>query len=174
MQANSLKPGLIYFFLSLLIIVFVDARAESDKQLQEKVLRAREMNQQHAEHAGHENSAASNSQFRGVFYGYLPCDDCDGIKMTLSLKQNNNYLLVIQPARESNREYFEKGKYDWNEQNGTLLLTSRKESKIRRYRIEDAGALVQLNPDGSRVSGDQERYTLRRSDAVKSREVHIH
>jgi uncharacterized lipoprotein NlpE involved in copper resistance len=171
-----LKQNLTLIFFGSLLLALHPAMAESDMQIQEKVLKARELaNQQNTDHAAHANSMDKSLEFRGVFYGFLPCNDCNGIKTTLSLKQNYNYLLVTQPARESSREYYEKGKYSWNDENHTVVLTPRKESGIRQYHIENEGTLVQLSSDGARMTGDEaDRYILRRSDMVKSREVHIH
>jgi len=173
---KQLKQNLSLIFFSTLLLAIHPAMAESDMQIQERVLKAREMaNQQKTDHAAHINPADKSLEFHGVFYGFLPCNDCNGIKATLSLKQKNNYLLVTQPARESSREYYEKGKYSWNEESHTVVLTPLKESTTRQYHIENEGTLVQLNSDGTRMTGDEaDRFTLRRSDTVKSREVHIH
>jgi hypothetical protein len=82
---------------------------------------------------------------------------------------------VTQPARESSREYYEKGKYSWNDENQTVVLTPNKKSETRQYHIENGETLIQLKSDGSRITGDQaDDYILRRSDTIKSREVHIH
>lgn len=128
------------------------------------------------DHSSHANAADPTQGFHGIFYGYLPCTDCSGIKNTLSLKQNHNYLLVTQPARDSSREYYEKGKYTWNDKSRLLTLTPTKgqDQTPKQFRIENDSALVQLNPDGTPISGNQESYTLRRSDTIQSRDVHIH
>lgn len=161
--------------LSALLAASQAVMAESDMQQQEKVLKAREMNQhQGMDHSAHENSEAETQGFRGVFYGYLPCKDCDGVKMSLSLKQNNKYLLVTQYAKESSREYYEKGQYSWDDKARSVVLTPNKNAAIRRFSIEDEGTLIQLSNDGKPLAGDQEQYALRRSDTVKSRQVHIH
>lgn len=154
------------------------AQAESDMQLQEKALKARESGRHgDMDHSAHISAGTEQTAgFRGVFYGYLPCKekDCDGIKMTLSLKPKNNYLLVTQYAKESSREHYDKGKYDWDDKSHMLSLTSNKDGTVRRYTILDESALVQLTSDGTPLAGDPEDYTLRRSDKAKSREVHIH
>lgn len=176
MQAlkKQLKQNLTLIFFGTLLLALHPAMAETDMQIQEKVLKAREMTNQR-DHAAHINPINKSQDFHGVFYGFLPCNDCNGIKTTLSLKQKNNYLLVTQPARESSREYYEKGKYSWNDDNHTVVLTPLKESTTRQYHIENGETLIQLNSDGTRITGDQENdYILRRSDTVKSREVHIH
>jgi hypothetical protein len=156
------------------------AWAESDMKLQEKALMARELSRQqasgHANHAEHQQEADESTNYRGVFFGYLPCKekDCDGLKMTLSLKQKSNYLLVSQYAKASSREYYDKGKYVWDDQTHTLSLTSNKDDLKRKFSIKDEGTLTLLNSDGKPLPGNQDDYTLSRSDKAKSREVHIH
>lgn len=178
MQAlkKQLKQTLTLIFFSTLLSAYNLAMAETDIEAQENFLKARVMSHpQDTDHAAHINHIDKSQAFHGVFYGFIPCNDCNGIKTTLSLKQNNNYLLVTQPARESSREFYEKGKYSWNDENHTVVLTPRKESITRQYLIEDEGTLIQLNDNGARVTGESaDRYILRRSDTVKAREVHIH
>lgn len=162
---------------SLLLLTFNAAWAESDMQLQEKALKAREMiRQEGKDHSAHSKPSGEMEAFRGVFYGYLPCEikDCDGFKMTLSLKQKNNYLLVTQFAKASTREYYDKGKYTWDDNTHILTLISNKDAVKRQFAIQDEGTLVHLNNDGSPMPGNQDDYSLRRSDKAKSREVHIH
>jgi hypothetical protein len=173
---KQLKQNLTLIFFGVLLSAYHPAIAKTDLEAQEKYLRARVNSlQQDTDHSAHVSPIDKSLDFHGVFYGYVPCNDCNGIKTTLSLKQNNNYLLVTQPARESSREFYEKGKYSWDEENHTVVLTPRNEPAERQYHIENEGTLIQLNSDGSRMPKElAERYTLRRSDTVKSREVHIH
>lgn len=174
---RKIKTNVSLGVFAVLISIFGNAWAESDMQLQEKALKAREMSRHEGmEHSRHNQPEAETGGFHGVFYGYLPCNqpDCDGIKQTLSLKPRNNYLLVTQYAKESTREYYEKGKYEWDDKNRIVTLTSKKDAAKRLYTIQDEGALVTLDSDGKPMAGDQEAYTLRRSDKTKTREVHIH
>jgi uncharacterized lipoprotein NlpE involved in copper resistance len=167
---------LILFFFSILFSASY-VMAATDMEAQDSFLRAKvKSRQQEGDHANHAQAPIDKSlDFHGVFYGYLPCNGCNGIKTTLSLKQNNNYLLVTQPAKDSSREFYEKGKYTWDEETHSVVLTPRKEASPRQFLIKDEGTLVQLNSDGTPMSEElTESYTLRRSDTVKSREVHIH
>jgi hypothetical protein len=132
----------------------------------------------HRNHASHQNYAVPQNDWRGVFYGFVPCgeEDCPGVKMTLSLNANNNYTLVVQKAKESVRELYEKGKYEWSDEKHQVFLTPRKGKGVpRQYAIEDEDTLLLLNDDGTRVTGSEaKRYVFNRSDTVKSREVHLH
>jgi uncharacterized lipoprotein NlpE involved in copper resistance len=169
-----LKQKLTLILLSVLTVSFNPAMAKSDKQIMGDVQKAREMARQNGDHSKHKMPVDESQKFRGVFYGYLPCKDCAGIKMTLSLKNKKNYLLVTQYAQASNREYFEKGKYTWDDKSRTVTLIARKDSSIRKFRIKDEGTLIQLTSDGAPMKGDQDKYSLLRTDKNKSRELHIH
>jgi hypothetical protein len=174
---TKITKNVTLIFFGTLLTAVNTSWAESDKQLQEKTLKAREMiHQKDMDHSAHAKIADQTEGFRGVFYGYLPCDqkDCDGFKMTLSLKQKNNYLLVTQYARASSREFYDKGKYDWDDKKNILTLTSNKDAIKRLFSIKDEGTLVHLNNNGSPMPGSEDDYTLARSDKSKSREVHIH
>ncbi|GAB6140018.1 hypothetical protein JCM14076_07470 [Methylosoma difficile] len=173
---QKLKQTVTFLLYGALLSSSLSAlAASSDMEMKEKLLQARA--QHHQEKMDHSQHIPidKNKDFHGVFYGYLPCADCNGIKTTLSLKQNNLYLLVTQYARDSSRELYEKGKYTWDDEKRVLVLTPRKDGAIKQYRIDDEGTIVQLNSNGTPMPKDMEdEYTLKRSDMVKGREVHIH
>jgi len=174
MQTITLKQKLSLTLLSILSITSTPTVAKSDMQIMGDVQRARELNRWGVNHAQHLQPIDESQKFRGVYYGYLPCKHCAGIKMTLSLKNKKNYLLVTQYAQASNREYFEKGKYNWDDKNKIVTLVSRKDASTRKLYIKDDTALIVLSPKGTPMKGSQNQYTLLRGDKNKSRTVHIH
>ncbi|MBE0468735.1 MAG: copper resistance protein NlpE N-terminal domain-containing protein [Methyloprofundus sp.] len=171
---SHLKQALNLILFSTLSIAFNPALAQTDKQAMEAVQRARELTQKGMDHSQHQAAVDPSKIFRGVYYGYLPCGHCAGIKMTLSLKNKNNYLLVTQYAQESIKEYYEKGKYTWDDESQILTLTSRKDSSISKYSILDEGTLLPYDADGKPRKVNQDEFFLLRADKSKSREVHIH
>lgn len=179
MQAltKNLKSKLTLLTISIFSVAFNPVMAKSDMQIMGDVQKARELSRQKemGDHSGHKMVPFDESQkFRGVFYGYLPCKTCAGIKMTLSLKNKNNYLLVTQYAQSSNREFFDKGKYDWNEKDGIVTLNSRKGKEKQVFLIKSEGELIKLNSDGTHMKGSQSQYSLLRTDKNKARALHIH
>ena len=170
---NPVKQKLTLIFLSFFIVSLNPAVANSDKDIMADVQKARALTRGGGQ-AKHYKLIDEKQKFRGIFFGYLPCDHCAGIKMTLSLKDKNNYLLVTQYAQASNREFYEKGKYNWDEKSRTVTLTSRKDSKVQKLQIKNADTLIMLSPEGKPMKGDQDDYALLSSDTKKSREVHIH
>jgi uncharacterized lipoprotein NlpE involved in copper resistance len=171
---KTVKQTLTFFGV---LFLANSAFAVTDLSAQQKFLEAKvSSHQKEGEHANHLNPVEESKKFRGVFYGFLPCNNCNGIKATLSLKDNNNYLLVTQPAKESSREFYEKGKYIWDDEAKSVVLTPRENgASTKQYLIKDEGTLIQLNDDGQQFTGEKANsYILRRSDTVQSREVHIH
>lgn len=173
----SLKQKLAVTLLGALGVAFSPVMAKSsDKMTMADVQKAREMARMEGNHAKHVKKPIDQSQvFRGVYYGYLPCGHCAGIKMTLSLKNKRNYLLVTQYAQASTKEFYEKGKYTWDDKKGLVTLVPRKGGKeVRELRIKNDGALIMLSFDGVQAHGNRDDYTLLRSDKSNAREVHIH
>jgi hypothetical protein len=169
------KKNLAFIFISTLLPAQI-ILAATDLTAQDNYLKARVKSiEQNTDHANHLVPVEKSQEFHGVFYGFLPCEHCNGIKATLSLKQNNLYLLVTQPAQESSKEFYEKGKYTWDDEKRNVTLTPRNDASIKQYLIKDEGTLIQLNNDGTPMQADKaSSYTLRRSDSAKTREVHIH
>jgi uncharacterized lipoprotein NlpE involved in copper resistance len=172
-MSSKLVIGL--FLAGLVAIYLIPFNEKSDMEIMAEVQKKREKLRGVENYSKQTNDIVeAGQQYRGVFYGYLPCDDCAGVKMTLSLKNKQNYLLVTQYARASNKEYYEKGAYEWDEAKKIVTLISRKKNKKQQYYIEDEGTLIQLNADGHKHQGAQDKYTLSRTDKKKSRTLHIH
>lgn len=123
----------------------------------------------------HENShhAENSLDWSGLYQGFLPCDDCKGIKTTLALNKNNSYLLITQYVGKSDREIVEKGKFTWGEAN-TIVLTPRNSEQTRHYLVGENN-LIQLDSKGNRITGDEaNRYTLRRNEISQPKEQSSH
>lgn len=111
------------------------------------------------------HQAHKQQDWPGVYYGFLPCADCVGIKTTLALNKNGSYLTITQYAGKSEREFTEKGRYEWSEQDGIITLTPRKGGTASQRYLVEANRLIQLDAQGKRVTGElAERYVLRRKD----------
>ncbi len=114
------------------------------------------------------NHAHVQRDWPGIYHGFLPCDDCVGIKTTLALNKNSSYVLITQYAGKSPRDFVEKGKYAWDEKTSTIVLTPRKDKdvKIRRYAVAE-DMLIQLDDNGNRYTGKlADKYILRRNDVT--------
>lgn len=114
----------------------------------------------------------NNINWPGIYNGFVPCDDCNGVKTTLALNPNSTYLLISQFVGKSPREIVEKGKFTWNDKNNTIILTPRDNSITRQYSVAE-NMLIQLDKDGNAYTGKlAERYVLRRNVMKESSQQH--
>ena len=116
--------------------------------------------------------AQNSIDWPGVYHGFTPCVDCKGVKTTLALNKNNSYILITQYVGKSEREFVEKGKFTWDNQANTIVLTPRNSTATRQYFVGE-NMLVQLDNNGNRISGNlADRYILRRTDVTESAASH--
>jgi uncharacterized lipoprotein NlpE involved in copper resistance len=116
-------------------------------------------------HAANVEHHAQNSvDWPGVYHGFLPCDNCKGIKTSLALNKNNSYLLITQYVGKSEKEIVEKGKFTWDVQSNTIILTPRNSTQTRQYFVGE-DTLTQLDNEGNRITGKlTDHYVLRRTE----------
>jgi len=156
MQANLIQkhiPGLL--LSAALVLVQVPALAETAASA----------------HEGHQEP--SSLDWPGIYFGFLPCEDCVGIKTSLALNKNNSYILMTQFTGKSEREFVEKGKFTWGEKENTIVLTPKKGSEPHYYEV-GKDVLIQLDNHGNRIAGKAaDRYVLRRTDVTgKTEQTH--
>jgi uncharacterized lipoprotein NlpE involved in copper resistance len=110
-------------------------------------------------------------EWSGVYYGFTPCEDCKGVKTTLALNGNNEtYILMQQYIGKSEREFTEKGKFEWNPDTKVLMLTARNNGNIHYYEVND-NALTQLNnraqPINTKDAKEALRYVLHKNEMIE-------
>jgi copper homeostasis protein (lipoprotein) len=126
-------------------------------------------NQAFAESAGNADGqhTQKNLNMSGLYLGFFPCSDCQGIRTTLALNNNNTYVYISLYAGKSDREIVEKGKFALSGNGDKLVLTPRKGSTtVQEYLIDD-DMLIKLDEDGNRITKDgADGYILKRKDVV--------
>jgi len=108
----------------------------------------------------------TNTEWPGLYNGFIPCEDCTGIKTSLALNSNNTYLLIRQYVGKSDREIVEKGKFSTGNNNNILVLTPRNniESTVHYYSVSE-NSLTQLDNNGNPITGKKaDKYILRKND----------
>ncbi len=116
--------------------------------------------------------AQNGLDWPGIYYGFTPCADCNGVKTTLALNKNNSYMIITQYVGKSEREFVEKGKFTLGNNSNTIVLTPRNSSTTRQYFVGE-DMLIQLDNNGNRIAGKlADRYILRRSDMAQSSTSH--
>jgi uncharacterized lipoprotein NlpE involved in copper resistance len=119
-----------------------------------------------------EHHAQASDDWPGLYFGFTPCADCNGVKTTLALNKNKSYILITQYVGKSEREFVERGKFTWTDKSNTILLTPRNGSAPHQY-FAGENILIQLDNNGNRFSGEHaDRYILRRKDVTNAVSPH--
>jgi copper homeostasis protein (lipoprotein) len=130
-----------------------------------------------AETAGKEETIQTqkNLNLSGLYLGFFPCDDCQGIRTTLALNNNGTYVYISLYVGKSDREFVEKGKFSLGENGDTLVLKPRKGSTTTQHYLIDDDMLIKLDEDGSRITKDgADRFILKRKDVIKTKDNNNH
>ena len=88
--------------------------------------------------------ATTSHEWPGVYFGMLPCADCDGVKTSLALNANNSYILITQYIGKSLKEFVEKGKYAATDKSNVIALTPKNSSTSRQYLVGTKHSLNSL------------------------------
>jgi len=102
-----------------------------------------------------------------TFVGDLPCADCSGQRLTLTLRPGGIFLLrqtYVGVAAGKDEQVYELGRWVVPEDRTRLILQSGAEAP-RQFAIKDAGRLSLLGNDGQEIRS-RLNYDLVRSDRV--------
>ncbi len=122
---------------------------------------------------GHETADATagirndrrDNDLPGTYRGTLPCADCGGIEVDLSLDRDGEYRLrtrhISDKDGQKDIESEYEGTYSWNAGTRTVTLNGIA-NQPNRYLFTD-GHLVQLDMGGRRIDGPlADKYVLRK------------
>ena len=109
----------------------------------------------------------------GMYLGFFPCADCKGIKTTLALNKNGSYMIMSQYVGKSEREFVEKGKFDWSDKPNIIVLNPKKGGTEKQYFMVEQDSLTKLDQNGDLIGGQHaDRYILRRKDVISAPAEH--
>ncbi len=98
----------------------------------------------------------------GVYYGVLPCADCEGIETELTLNKDLTYTLITNYlGKEEALGYELQGSFTW-EGNNIKLDGIKKEEGSALYKVEE-NRVRHLDLEGNVITGDLEHlYILKK------------
>jgi copper homeostasis protein (lipoprotein) len=100
----------------------------------------------------------------GTYWGVLPCADCEGIRTTLILQDDHNYVLKSFYIGRSEQEDIQQGTFTWNDAGSAISLAENGGDAVQLLVGENR--LFILDQEGNRITGDlADFYTLNRMPA---------
>ena len=97
------------------------------------------------------NSARHALNWEGTYNGMLPCADCSGIDITLTIDKNGYYILTQDFKDQNNGHFNSHGKFTWDKL-GNMITLSEEPVPNQYLVVEDR--LIKLDSNGEKVTGD--------------------
>lgn len=108
-----------------------------------------------------EQVALEGSKYQGI----IPCADCPGIALTVSLQDDGQFKTSSMYIGESSRKFIEKGL--WEVKDDTLLVLNGDSETPRLFDI-NSSSLTMLQADGKAVTGQlATHFILHKADSTK-------
>ena len=109
------------------------------------------------------HNAMNALDYQGVYYGVLPCADCEGIETTITLTADSYTKEVVYQGKSKNI-VTEKGTFTWNEAGNTIILS---DSEVPNQYFVGENDLFHLDVDGNRIEGKMaSKYRLQKLDTT--------
>jgi len=98
------------------------------------------------------HTSGNSLDWKGTYTGVLPSDDCGGIDTSLSLNNNQTYLLKLRylgtPEKET-KEFISEGKFTWDENGNNITLVGAKDGS-RKFKVGE-NFLIPLDKNGKEM-----------------------
>jgi heat shock protein HslJ len=96
----------------------------------------------------------------GVYAGVVPCADCDGIAVELTLNSNFTYIMKRTYEGKSSQPFTNSGSFTWNKIGTQVTLNSVNEGGAFEHYLVQENKLILLDINGELVSSPLNNYTL--------------
>ena len=93
----------------------------------------------------------------GIYSGIIPCADCDGINVQITLNSDETFKMSYQYIDKGGDVFHDAGIFRWNANGDTIILDGK--CVPRYYKVEE-NILIQLDLEGKIISGDLANYYI--------------
>ncbi|MDL2262012.1 copper resistance protein NlpE [Bacteroidales bacterium OttesenSCG-928-I21] len=106
------------------------------------------------------HNSQNSLDYGGTYEGIIPCADCPGIEISITLDYKNKYTKkMTYQNREPNNVFTSKGRYEWNEIGNKITLLNETVPEI--YQVGE-NKLTMLDLSGNKIAGENaDKYVLR-------------
>lgn len=107
------------------------------------------------------HSAKTSLDWNGTYQGVVPCADCEGIDTTLTLNQDNTYVLSKTYLGKDGEAFKEEGSFSWDQTGGVVILEGLTDSPNQFFVAENQVIMQDMN--GETIDGDlADMYRLKK------------
>ncbi|MDR1342923.1 MAG: copper resistance protein NlpE [Prevotellaceae bacterium] len=107
------------------------------------------------------HNATSCLDWDGSYTGTIPCADCPGISVKITLNLDETYQLCYQYLERGDSAYSASGKFIWDDAGSMITLDCKDWSP---YYLVGENRLIQLDMEGKPITGElADMYELEKS-----------
>ncbi|MFA0960423.1 META domain-containing protein [Roseivirga sp. BDSF3-8] len=110
------------------------------------------------------HNSRNSLDWSGTYRGTLPCNDCEGIQTTITLKQGGVFEKSYRHKEVDELFTYESGSFRWNDSGGQITLSSGEQYKVGE------NLLIPLGSNGNPLMDDetQKSYLTKVSTDIKN------
>ncbi len=114
-----------------------------------------------------EHNSANTLDWAGTYKGTIPCVDCAGIDMEITLNKEQEYIRETNYVGKSGEAVEEKGRFTWNKAGNTITLLGIKD-KPNQYFVGE-NRILQLDKLGNKITDSTaQKYFLNKQTMVST------
>lgn len=103
--------------------------------------------------------------WEGIYYGVLPCADCEGIETLISIWYDNTFVKKTRYLGKDDQVFESKGAFTWNEQGNIITFDDEHSQYAPGGYLVGEMQLFHLDSEGNRITGNlAENYRLAKVD----------
>jgi len=88
----------------------------------------------------------------GTYSGIIPCADCEGIFIVITLNKNSTYEMTMNYlGKSTDLEITFKGNFSWNDQ-GSIITLDIEEEGMKMFKVGE-NKIIMLDVDGNEITG---------------------
>ena len=141
-------------YVSLILFAFTACKNNQEKDADENNLETEQVPDMHTSEIA--------LDWQGAYKSVLPCADCEGIEIQVSLSEDNTYVVKRLYIGKENNYFEETGTFEWTEDGGSIVLTEKVKGSPTLFKVGE-NYLLHLNQDGAIIEGElAEKYVLRK------------
>ena len=107
------------------------------------------------------HNSRNSLDWAGVYTGVIPCADCEGINVRITLNNDETYQISYQYLGKNDTPYLFSGHFTWDDAGNTIILDNK--DLPFHYKVGE-GNLIQLDMDGNPITGEfADNYVLIKS-----------
>ena len=105
------------------------------------------------------HNSQNSLSYDGIYRGVLPCADCDGIKTTVYIMNDNTFKMVSESMEKESSVFEAKGTFTWDDTKKIILLKE-ENGTIHQFKVAE-GHIVMLDQEGNLITSPlQKNYIL--------------